>query len=110
MNPVYQRFFAGKGCLSSKFNIAPELYLLKKQLLAERYATETLVTSSPFFVAKGRYLEMHSVCLRNQSAVHRTPHARSAAASAKLAASVAPLFNRLTHAALAASRPEHSGE
>ena len=94
-NPIYERFFKGKGQLSSKFNETPQMFLFKKQLLAEKYLAQTQVSSAPFFTAKGNYFLMHNISLLDQSAVHKTIHAKSAMKSKNLASNVAGTFNKL---------------
>lgn len=93
-NPIFDRFFRGRGKIVPKWNEPTDIMLLKKQLRAEKYLEGTTVSSAPFFIAKGDSLVMHHIPLLDQSAVHRTVHAKSAENSNALAAQVVAKFNK----------------
>ena len=103
-NPVFERFFAKKEpILTSKFNDSPEMFLLKKRIIAEKYLAQTAVSSKPIFQTKGKYLLVRSIVLQDQSAVHQCLHKNSALRSANLTKSVVPVFNKLIETALSAT-------
>lgn len=94
-NPILQRFFQGRAIIPTKFNEPAEISLIKRRIIGEKYLTQTTASSVPFFQAKGNYLIMRSIVIRNQSAVHEGKHERGKLRCQNLSNSVSPLFNKL---------------
>ena len=87
-NPVFERFFKNQSLISSKFNDTAEMLVMKKRIVGEKYLRQTTASSLPFFQARGNYLIMRSLVVRDQSAVHNCKHERSKARSGQLISSV----------------------